>query len=200
MRPRPRSASVNFVNASTACSFLSNQPFHLQTCRRQLLCRDIAWCPELSMKAHLLDHHSNHFELHDWVKLSASLDNQIFTFGSQLPYNTTITIQRRLAWPLRKNDTHKPPVVFCRYFKYCLRKQTQMVPSDVTMLVCMRPGVPGPRVQEQAITGLFQAAGLRPLVRWRCWRDRMPALFARESSASSSASCPSARPSINLIK
>jgi len=72
-----------------------------------------------------------------------------------------------------------------------------MLPNDVTMLGCMSPGVPGPRVQEQAITGLFQAAGLRPLVRWRCWRDRLPALFAREGPASLFASCPSLCPSTN---
>ena len=65
------------------------------------------------------------------------------------------------------------------------------------MLVCMCPGVPGPRMQEQAVTGLLQAAGLWPLVRGRCWRDRLPALFARESSASFFASCPSSCPSIN---
>lgn len=151
------------------------------------------------MKPHLLDHHSNHFEVLDRVRLSASLDKQIFTVGSRPPCNSTTTTQTGLAWPLRKDDPHRPPVCFVGFI-YRLTTQTQMVPNDLSMLGCTCPGVSGPRVPEQAITELLQAAGLRPLVRWRCWRDRMPALFAREASVSSLASCASAHPSMNLIK
>ena len=50
------------------------------------ICGDIAWCPESSMLPHLLDHRVSPFELHISVTLSASLNGQIFTFGSQFPY------------------------------------------------------------------------------------------------------------------
>lgn len=38
------------------------------------------------MELHLLDHRVNHLELHVRVKLSAFLDSQSLTIGSQLPY------------------------------------------------------------------------------------------------------------------